>query len=166
MAKERLFPIQGCDYETGVCADGRQVIMGLLCPDVVAVFFDAQGTYLGCEERRWSAAGKLAGTKPPYRIGGDRFRELIAAQTKKWQTALGFRAATIRVKKFWLRGCGVGIEELPGWAREIETADWITDEDERQQYRESRDQWIADGNFVFWWARSYHMSSDGRVEST
>jgi hypothetical protein len=76
----------------------------------------------------------------------------------------GVRAAPIRVKQFWARGTGVGIEELPGWAREIETATWITDE-ERQDSRKSRDQWIADGKFVFWWGRSYHMSKDGVVES-
>src|SRR5947209_6081682 len=35
VAKARLFPIQGYDYEAGVCADGRQVIMGLLCPELV-----------------------------------------------------------------------------------------------------------------------------------
>jgi hypothetical protein len=77
----RLYSIKndGHDFFTGRCADGRQVVMGLLCPKLVAVFFDNKGAYLGCEERRWSAeAGKLAGRKPPYDIFGDRFRALIA----------------------------------------------------------------------------------------
>jgi hypothetical protein len=140
--------------------------MGLLCPEVVAIFFDAKGKYLGCEERPWSeAAAELAGRKPPYNISGDRFPEMIAAQVKEWQAELGFRPATVRVKQFRVPGQGVGIQELPGWAQEIETATWLGDE-ERQQYRDARDQWIADGKFVFWWGRSYHMSKDGEVEST
>ena len=166
MAKARLFAIQGYDYDTGVCADGRQAILGLLCPVLVAFFFDAKGKHLGCEERPWSAAaGKLAGRKPPYDISGDRFHELIAGQMKAWQGELGFSASTIRVKQFQVPGRGVSIQELPGWAQEIETATWLSD-DERQESREARDQWIADGKFVFWWGRSYHMSKDGEVEST
>lgn len=162
----RLFPIQGYDYETGVCADGRQVILGLLCPSLVAVWFDANGKYLDYEERPWgAAAAELAGREPPYNISGDRFGELIAEQLKAWQAELGFNAATIRVEQFRLPGLGIAIQELPGWALEIETATWLTDA-ERQEYRKARDQWVADGKFVFWWGRSYHMSRDGEVEST
>jgi hypothetical protein len=165
--KTRLFPIRpDPDFFTGVCDDGRQVIIGLLCPELVAVFFDGKGNHLGCEERPWSAAvGKLAGRKPPYKIGGDRFRDLIAEQVREWQGELGARQSTIRVKKFLAGAHMVGIDELPGWAHEIETATWMSDA-ERQQYREDRDQWVADGKFVFWWAKSYHMSKDGEVEST
>ena len=97
---------------------------------------------------------------------GDRFEQLIAEQIRQWQAELGFRPATIRVKEFWASEVGVGIEELPGWAQEIETADWISDEEERQHYRASRDQWVANGQFVFWWGRSHHMSKDGGVEAT
>ena len=61
----------------------------MLCPELVAVFFDAKGNYLGCEERPWgAAAGKLAGRKPPFNISGERFRELIAGQIKAWQAEL------------------------------------------------------------------------------
>jgi hypothetical protein len=43
--KPRLFPIAGHGdaFVTGVCADGRQVVMGLVIPDLTAVFFDAKG---------------------------------------------------------------------------------------------------------------------------
>jgi hypothetical protein len=43
--KTRLFPIAGHGDElvTGVCADGRQVVMGSRTPDLTAVFFDANG---------------------------------------------------------------------------------------------------------------------------
>jgi hypothetical protein len=60
----------------------------------------------------------------------------------------------------------VGIQELPGWAHEIETADWITSDAERQSSRAEWDQWIADGKFVFWTGPSHHLSADGEVEAT
>jgi hypothetical protein len=43
--KTRLFPIadHGDEFVTGVCADGRQVVMALLIPDLTAEFFDATG---------------------------------------------------------------------------------------------------------------------------
>src|SRR5690349_1027952 len=137
--RSRLFAIknEGHDFFTGRCADGRQVVMGLLCPELVAVFFDAKGAYLGCEERRWNPmAGKLAGRKPPYHIFGDRFRKLITEQMKEWQAELGFRTATIRVKEFWAKNHTVGIEELPSHYRDIETADWLSNEEERQHFME------------------------------
>jgi len=169
VADERLYPIRdhGGDFFTGVCGDGRQVVMGLLCPEVVAVFFDAAGNHLGCESRFWGeeAAG-LAGREPIYDIFGDRFCALIARQLKDWQGELAFRTATIRVKEFWAAGQSVGIEEMPGHYRDIESADWFPNEAERQGFRESRDRWLADGSFVFWWAKDYYMSKDGEVEST
>jgi hypothetical protein len=166
--KLRLFRIrnEGDSFFTGVCADSRQGIMGLLCPEVVAVFFDAEGNYLGCEARPWSKeAGDIAGN-PPHNIFGVYFQALIAEQMEEWQTELRFRKATIRVKEFWVKGRPVGIEELPSHLRDIETAAWIANEEERQGLRESRDRWLAEGNFVFWWAKDFFMSRKGEVEST
>ena len=167
--KHRLFPIQnhGYDFFTGVCADGRQVVMGLLCPELVAFFFGAEGNYLGREERPWSAAaGKLAGRKPPYSIFGDRFRALICKQLKEWQDELEFHAATIRVKEFLDDKHSVGIELLPSHYRDLETGTWFPNEEERQQFIKSRDHWVERGSFVWWWAKDYYMSEDGEVEST
>jgi hypothetical protein len=169
VADERLFPIQdhGYDFFTGVCADGHQVVMGLLCPEIVCVFFDPAGNYLGCEQRFWGEeAADLAGREPIYNIFGDRFRVLIAQQIKGWQAELGFRTATIRVKEFWADGHSVGIEEMPDHYRDIETADWFPNEERRQHFRESRERWLARGSFVFWWAKDYYVSRDGEVEST
>jgi hypothetical protein len=167
--KARLFPIQnhGYDFFTGVCPDGRQVVMGLLCPELVAFFFDSEGNYLGREERPWSVeAGQLAGREPPYNIFGDRFQEVIGNQLREWQCELGFRIATIRVKEFLDDEQTVGIEVLPSHYRDIETDTWFRSEEERQRFIESRDRWLERGSFVWWWAKDYFMSKDGAVEST
>jgi hypothetical protein len=168
-AKARLFPIQSHedDFFAGVCADGRQVVMGLLCPAVAAYFFDAEGNYLASERRRWSAgAAKLAGRKPPYTIFGCHFRELTAQQTKAWQTELGFRPGNIYVKQFSNRDHTVGIEILPSHYQDLETTARLTTEVERRQLIASRDQWLEDGSFVWWWGKDYYMSKEGEVEST
>jgi hypothetical protein len=41
---ERIFPIASYDYFTGVTKNGQQVLMGLLCPELVAFFFSKDGT--------------------------------------------------------------------------------------------------------------------------
>jgi hypothetical protein len=166
VADERLFPIQAYDYETGVCTDGQQVVMGLLCPELVAFYFDSQGNLLGREGRRWSdAAGKIAGDRPPYHTFNDEFKALIDAQRKAWQAELGYSPATVRVKQFHDDKYQVGIDILPDHFEDIESRTWLSEE-QRQDYAESRAEWLADGNFVWWWARDYYMSADGKVEST
>ena len=50
---ERLYQIKNDDryFHTGHCSDGRQVLMGLRIPYLVAVFFGSDGTLIGTEER-------------------------------------------------------------------------------------------------------------------
>jgi len=165
----RLFPIQNdaCDFFTGVCADGRQVVMGLLCPQLVAFFFDPQGNLLGREERPWSAeAAELAGTPPPYRIYAEGFQALITAQRQEWQTEIGCREATIRIKEFLDDEYSVGIEILPDHYQNLDTSSEDYDAEELQELVEEREEWLAAGNFVWWWAKDYYMSREGEVEST
>src|SRR4051794_1316900 len=98
---DRLFPIRsyGRDFFTGICADGRQVVIGLICPEIVAVFFDAEGNYVGEEQRFWGdEVASVAGRKPIYKIFGDRVESMIAQQIKSWHAELGYRPATIQVK--------------------------------------------------------------------
>jgi hypothetical protein len=166
---ERLFPIQsqGYDFFTGICADGRQVVMGLLCPELVAYFFDAHGSLVGAQRRTWSdAAADVAGRVPPYRIFNDEFKALIGLQRREWEGELGFRTATIHVKEFFDHELGVGIELLPAYLREIETAPWFRDTQERERAAKLRNRWVEDGNFVWYWAKDYYMSPTGEVEST
>jgi len=154
---ERLFPIQAYDYKTGICSDGRQVVIGLLCPHLVAYFFDPQGNLLRREQRLWkNPAPKLRG-EGPYSIYDHDFREALEQQEREWLTELGFSPGTIWIKEF-LDGTPVGIEQLPDHFQDVDDLD--------DEERKSLATWIAVGNFVWWWARDYYMSKDGKVEST
>lgn len=140
--------------------------MGLLCPKLVAFFFDSKGNLLGHEKRAWSDDAAKMVENNSCTIYSDGFRVLIDKQKKEWQAELGFRPATIRVKAFYDGEYPVGIQVLPEHYKDIETATWFRDEEDRQEFIKSRDRWLAEENFVWWWARDYYMSKDGDVEST
>src|SRR5205807_504955 len=126
------------------CGDGRRVVMGLLCPALVAFFFDEEGNLLGREERPWTAdAAKLAGDEPPYSIFSSLFLALIDMQMQEWQAELEFRPCTIHVQEFFDVDYPVGIEILPDHYKDIETSPWIANEVERREFRHSRDGWLA-----------------------
>jgi hypothetical protein len=166
--ENRLYPIQnqGYDFFTGVCDDGRQVVMGLLCPHVVAYFFDAQGNLLADEHRPWNKAAPRFGFDGPYKIYDDDFQVALTKQMQEWQTDLGFQKRTVHIRAFMDDRHRVGIELLPEHLRNLESADWFDDDEERQEYIASREEWLADGKFVWWWAKDYFMEKDGSVESS
>jgi len=162
----RLFPIQGyCDeFVTGTCANGRQVVMGLLCPHLVAYFFDPNGELLCDELRPWDTPAPRMGPDGPYQIYDAAFQDALAEQKHEWQKELGFRASTIRVRPFLDSRHPVGISPLP---EDLETDECNKlGEDERKHIEELRTEWIARGQFVWWWAKDYYMSKDGAVDST
>jgi hypothetical protein len=163
---DRLFPIQEHDYSTGVCADGRQVVMGLLCPNLVAYFFNRDGTLLGRENRLWNVPARRMDGNGPYLIYDPEFVEALNLQLGEWQSQLGFRPSTIWIKPFFDDEHPVGIELLPEHYRDLDHADWIDHEEDREGLKRLRDQWIEWGNFVWWWAKDYFMSREGKVEST
>jgi len=51
----RLFQLKGYedDFYTGRAGDGCQVLMGLLCPNLVCYFFSSEGVLLAPEVRPW-----------------------------------------------------------------------------------------------------------------
>jgi hypothetical protein len=161
----RFYPIKPGDFDTGLCADGRQVVMGLLCPHLVAYFFDADGTLLGGERRLWNTAAERMSENGPYILHGEPFCSALERQKQEWKDVLGFRSATIRVKEFFDSEHFVGIEPLPARYQDLETSEESQDEEERRQLMQMRDSWLADGSFVWWWAEDYWMSKDGEVES-
>jgi hypothetical protein len=165
---DRLFSIEphGDDYFPGVCEDGRQVVMGLLCPHLVAYFFGADGKLLGDEHRLWQKAPPRFGTDGPYKIGDNDFQLALTKQLQDWRAEIGFQPQTISVRAFWDERHPVGIELLPEHLQDLDTADWFEDEDERQEYVTSREEWLAEGKYVWWWAKDYFVNADGEVESS
>jgi hypothetical protein len=158
-----LYPIQEYDYEVGICADGRQVVMGLLCPYLTAFFFDPQGSLLEKERRLWNHPAPWQ--NGCYNIYDTDFEAALIQQKSDWQSEIGFQPGLIRVKAFFDDEDTVGIEPLPEHYLNLETPDEFEDEEERQEWIRDRDAWLERGDFV-WWARDYYMNSNGEVEST
>ena len=70
LPEDRQFPLTGYgdEFVTGACPDGRQVVMGLLCPHLVAYFFDPAGRLLGDEHRPWDHPAPRLRDTGPYDI--------------------------------------------------------------------------------------------------
>ena len=126
----------GKDFRTGRSASGDQVLIGLLCPNLVLFRFDKGGTLMGRELRPWSFPAPFR--NGVYAIYDPMFQTRLAEQIAGWQAELGFIQEPIIVRRFFDDEQWVGIE-LP--------------EDENCA-------------FVFWWAKDYWMNAAGEVEST
>jgi hypothetical protein len=126
----------GDDFVAGHCANGDQVLLGLLCPNLVLYRFDGSGRPIGREIRPWSyPAVRRHGI---YQLHDPAFRESLARQLADWRAELGLVDGPIEVEQFVDETQGVGMEP----SEEGECA------------------------FIFWWAKDYWMNEDGEVEST
>ena len=67
--------------------------MGLLCPNLVAYFFNPKGDLLGGERRAWGHPAPRKGAGP-YQIYDKPFQGALAAQFREWQQALGINPTT------------------------------------------------------------------------
>ena len=174
VSEDRLFALnfgggQGDGYAgdlvTGICADGRQVVMGLLCPNLVAYFFNPKGDLLGGERRAWGHPAPRKGAGP-YQIYDKPFQGALAAQFREWQQALGINPCAIQVREFLDGQYPAGIELFPGDLQP--TADeWRSmNEHEQQEMERARAEWQAAGTFVWWWAEDYWIDPDGTVPAS
>jgi hypothetical protein len=158
---ERRYPIKShasyCFY-TGVTSGGRQVLMGLFCPDLLAFFFDAEGNLLGVDDR---PVPFFRGVPPPYNIYDERIAPLLDA----WQREIGFRPTTITVKKFFSPEHHIGIEDYPSHFEEI-LSDPGADEEEKRATRDSIRLLDEGGQFVLFWGNDYWLDSSGEVVSS
>src|SRR5205823_2367085 len=113
-AYERRYAIRPDEgyFSAGVTPDGEQVLMGLFCPNLVAFRFDPEGNLLGSEQR---PVPFFRDVTPPYDIYDSRIQPMIEA----WKEEMGFRPATISVRKFWSAEHYVGIEDYPSHFHEV-----------------------------------------------
>jgi hypothetical protein len=173
VTQNRLYKIQnhGEDFFTGVCADGRQAVMGLLCPNVVAYFFDAKGHFLGSERQLWIHPAPRMSMPPelahiptimepgtgPYQIYDRQFVAAIKTQIEQWQKALGWTTSTIEVLEFFDATHSVGIRRMPGY---------LDSKSRDPEIKRLRQEWLSQGQFVWWWSKDYEMDPDDEEEST
>lgn len=157
----RLFPINShpeYGFHAGTTADGRQVLMGLLCPNLVAHLFDGDGRFLGIQTRPLdfltpSAAGI-------YNIYDKRIPGCIEV----WRGELGLTPGVIRVRSFSAES-GVAIDEHPDHLDEL-LDDPDASDDEKEEARESLRRWEEDREFVLYWGNDYWLDDKGEVTSS
>ena len=185
----RLFRIRsyGGDFYTGRIASGQLVLMGLLCPYLVVVYFDANGGYLSLEEVEltlppqqegatriyWEESNgtiKEVKTAKPlvYNTRNPEFHESLEKDIRAWWKKFGFRKQAIDIQEFFIEERYLGIRLLPEYLKEfIEDPEEIAeDQEDAAEYQEILDRWRASGKFVFWWGKDYWFGKNGKVEST
>jgi hypothetical protein len=142
----------------GVTADSKQVLMGLFCPNLVAFDFDLEGNLLRVDQR---PVPFFQGVTPPYNIYDERIPPLI----ESWKKEMGFRPATIRVKRFFSAEHSIGIEDYPAHFHEI-LSDPAAGDEEKADIHDSMELWDKDGQFVLLWGNDYWLDGSGRVVSS
>lgn len=80
-------PHDGGDFYTGLAANTDQELMGLLCPNLVALFFDVEGNLLRADQR---PVPFFQGVNPPFHIYDKRIRPLIEAWQDVRETSFEF----------------------------------------------------------------------------
>jgi hypothetical protein len=128
---------------TGFVGDRRQVFMFQDLDGVLVVFFDLAGRLREVQTRPWI----------------DLITQLPALQEE-----LGFRPATIRVRKFALPDHEVGIEDLPSWHAEfLAHPDRFTLDEQEHHLDFLKNVWDANDQFVFRWGNDYWIDRRGEV---
>jgi hypothetical protein len=145
------------DFTTGLTHDACQVVVGLLCPFLVAYFFEADGKWLRCEKQLWVYPAPRMREDGPYQIYDSAFQDALLCQQKLWMSRLGFQPGPIQIQEFFDKENWVGICRFPDFLEEDEL-----DEEEQKD----KDDWLARGDFVWWWAKDYHVSADGDIHSS
>lgn len=143
-------------FHAGATGDGRQVLMGLYCPNLVAIYFDRSGELQGTERRPLEFLW-------PRGESNDIYDERIGPRLRAWQDEMGFRPETIRVKRFFITE--LGIEIYPEHFGEILADPEASDED-KDDIRDSMRAWDADEQFVLFWGNDFWLDGTGEVVSS
>src|SRR5262249_54108463 len=101
------------DFHVGRLRDGRQVLLGLLCPEVVAYFFGAEGTLVSVQRQPWRTPAARMINHGPYQIHEPIFEAAIQRQISDWKTELGITDGPISVEAFFDEELFVGVEDVP-----------------------------------------------------
>jgi hypothetical protein len=168
-----LYPIQNGIrnwISAGLTGDGRQVLMGIYSPELIAIFFDPFGKLLDAQKRplKFIDEDIQRGYAPDLR--DDRIGEVLSL----WQDELGYQPQRILVRKFfileessgnvgpWTRE-GIGIEDYPSFWLEVLTNPSAFDEDEKNMVRTEMPRWDREGQFVLWWGNDYWIDGTGEL---
>jgi hypothetical protein len=140
--------------------------MGFQHPELVAVMFDQKGGFIKFEAHPISDEAKAALGNGSTAIGDD-LRRIIDPEFLAWQQTIGFRPGPIKVVKFFLPECYIGIQDLPQHYQEfLENPEFVTDSQEREEWYSDIKNWRDNGSFVFCWGDDLWMDKNGEVSSS
>lgn len=164
----RLYSIEGYPhhgYWTGTTPARTQVLVVVLSPKIIAIFFDEKGNLVGVQERAISSE-MLA---MAHRIG---FHEALRTQGDQeisdWLDSLGAHESVVKVKRFFLTDYHIGIDDFPRVFQEVLQLPSAYSEDEKRVAESERLRWQKDGLFELWLndATNLWITSTGQVESS
>jgi hypothetical protein len=159
----RLYPILTCcshDFYAGRTADGRQLLAGEWCPDVVVGLFDDMGNL----------------QQTAYRTIGSKSE--VEERLREWY---GYTPSLVRVKQFCIPPGPIQPRFPPEWAKYGEPKfaiapfpyDWPECYDDPPifpaddpGYVEMIRGWIERDNFVLYWGNEIHLNGSGEVVGT
>lgn len=158
-------------FSCGIDREGRQLLIGVLEPSVIALFFDHTGAFLFEDQRSMYTNAQSRKEAEPTAMASD-LREL-----ETWKKELGLTEGAIRIHKFrWPKDTskqvepweynGIGIEDLPWHLMECVNDPGIYNKLESNGFAERIHEWIDRGDFVLWWGNDFDMNKDGKVMSS
>jgi hypothetical protein len=164
---DHLYWIEGYPhhgYWTGTTADGSQVLVVILAPHIIAIFFDHEGNLLEVQERRLSPSTLAMAEKGIYA----GFRRQSDEDVSSWLDSLGIHESVIKVKRFFLPDYHVGIVDFPQFFQDILRNPSAYSEDEQRGAESAKARWFKEGIFELWLndGTNLWITSTGQVESS
>jgi hypothetical protein len=160
---DRLYPIltdRRCDFYAGRTAEGRQLLAGEWCPNLVVGLFDDAGNLHETHYRRIEEKGEVE----------QRLREWYGStpgliRVKRFRIAPAPDQPINRLQLALIGEPGLAIAPFPLTWTECygEPADFPADDPD---YLEMVRGWIERGNFALFWGNEIHLDGSGEVVGT
>src|SRR5262245_15228947 len=106
-------------FWAGRTTDGLQVLMGLLYPNVVGVFFDGEGRFLRLDARKVPVPAPLHPAGIAYLLNDLPFQASFQTVFEDWKQSIGFSPGTISVQRFFIESEYLGIKDRPNYQERL-----------------------------------------------
>jgi hypothetical protein len=161
-------------FYTGHLRDGTQAFMSLDYQKLVAVLFDAEGTYLKSLVREISKETQN-GLELFFTVkrggavnydGDEAVFNKVWEELDRWAEDLGFVKGVISVQKFSLPEFEFWIQDLPSIYQEILQETLDSGGDMEEDIQEDIRDWQEVNDYVLVWGQEYDINREGEVVST
>src|SRR5262249_8006616 len=106
-------------FSAGHTSDRSQVLMGLLYPEVVALFFDIDGRFLRLEAKTIAVPAPKHPAGIAYLLKDAAFQASFQSLITEWKRSIGFSPGTISVHKFFIEDQYLGVKDRPDYQQQI-----------------------------------------------